>query len=212
MQIDSVNVLVRSHYLPAFSRLGAYDRAHLDTLAHRAPRALFEYWGHEASLLPVALQPLFRWRMDARGAPRLGHVRKVAHEQPDFVRKVLDLVRDKGPIAASDLDSRRAEEGLVGVERCQERDRVAVLERPGDERGAPRLRAALRSARARAAAGVLAAPTPSEADAHVALVERLGPCARRRHRDRPPRLLPAAAMPARARRRRARRAGRARCR
>ncbi len=104
VQIDSVNVLVRSHYLPAFSRLGAYDTTELDRLAHRAPRALFEYWGHEASLLPVALQPLFRWRMARAKHHAWGRMRRIAENNPKFVDEVLAIVRDKGPISASELE------------------------------------------------------------------------------------------------------------
>ena len=65
LQIDSVNVLTRAHYLPLFSRLGAYPRSMLEDLAWGRRSALFEYWGHEASLMPLALQPLMRWRMAA---------------------------------------------------------------------------------------------------------------------------------------------------
>jgi uncharacterized protein YcaQ len=107
IQIDSVNVLERAHYLPAFSRLGPYPRDALDRLAHRAPRRLFEYWGHEASLIPVEMQPLFRWRMDQAHKDAWGGMRKVATEQPDLVASVLEEVRDRGPIAASELSHER---------------------------------------------------------------------------------------------------------
>ncbi len=107
IQIDSVNVLERAHYLPAFSRLGPYDRDGLDRLAYRAPRRLFEYWGHEASLIPVEAQPLLRWRMAQAHTDAWGGMRRVAEEQPELVASVLEEVHDRGPIAASELSHER---------------------------------------------------------------------------------------------------------
>ena len=103
IQIDSVNVLQRAHYLPLFSRLGPYDTDLLDRAAWRAPRRLFEYWGHEASLLPVAVQPLLRWRMERAGDDAWGGMRRIQRERPELVEQVLDEVRDRGPIAASEV-------------------------------------------------------------------------------------------------------------
>ena len=101
LQIDSVNVLQRAHYLPLFSRAGPYDTALLDRSAHRAPRRLFEYWGHEASLLPVALQPVLRWRMDRAAHEAWGGMRRIQRERPELVAQVLEEVRARGPVAAS---------------------------------------------------------------------------------------------------------------
>jgi uncharacterized protein YcaQ len=103
VQIDSVNVLQRAHYLPLFSRAGPYDTALLERPAHYAPRRLFEYWGHEASLIPVGLQPALRWRMERAGDDAWGGIRRIQRDRPELVARVLDEVRERGPIAASDV-------------------------------------------------------------------------------------------------------------
>jgi uncharacterized protein YcaQ len=103
VQIDSVNVLQRAHYLPLFSRAGPYDVALLERAAHRAPRRLFEYWGHEASLIPVGLQPALRWRMDRAAHEAWGGMRRIQRDRPELVERVLDEVAARGPIAASEV-------------------------------------------------------------------------------------------------------------
>src|SRR3954466_4779627 len=104
LQIDSVNVLQRAHYLPGWSRLGAYPTGLLDRMAYR-DRELFEYWGHEASLIPVDLHPLLRWRM-RRAEEKFetwGRMAQLAREQPGYVEHVLALVRDAGPLTAGEI-------------------------------------------------------------------------------------------------------------
>jgi uncharacterized protein YcaQ len=104
IQIDSVNVVVRTHYLPAFSRLGAYPQGDLEAEAWGRRPSLFEYWGHEASLMPMAMQPLFRWRMDrARAGAMWTGLAKFGRERRDYVDAVLDEVERRGPVSGGDF-------------------------------------------------------------------------------------------------------------
>lgn len=107
LQIDSVNILVRSHYLPMFSRLGPYPTELLDGASHRRPRELFEYWAHEASLLPVRTQPFLRWRMARAEHEAWGNMRRLQESKPGLITDVLAAVAEKGPVAASELDGDR---------------------------------------------------------------------------------------------------------
>src|SRR5690606_20419748 len=172
-QIDSVNVLVRAHYLPLFSRLGPYPTDMLDNALSRRPRMLFEYWAHEASLLPVEMQPLFRWRMaraeDGKGI--YGRLQKFGQERREFIRQIFKEVERSGPIAASDFDGhggtggwwgwsdvKHALEWLFWAGHITTHSRRPSFERLYDlpERVLP--------------ASVLAAPTPVPADAPRALI------------------------------------------
>lgn len=106
LQIDSVNVLVRAHYMPLFSRLGAYDRELLEKAAyHRKKREAFEYWGHEASLIRLDLHPLFRWRMAraARGEGIYGGLARFGQEKRAFIEEVRREIETRGPIGAGEL-------------------------------------------------------------------------------------------------------------
>lgn len=114
VQIDSVNVLARAHTLPAFSRLGRYKTQDLHALAYGGrKRALFEYWGHEASLLPVALQPLLRWRMAraARGEGIYGAIARFGRERRELIEQVRGEIAERGPLAAGELSHQHKGEG-----------------------------------------------------------------------------------------------------
>jgi uncharacterized protein YcaQ len=176
-QIDSVNVLVRAHYLPAFSRLGRYDRSLIDTAAWGGQKKLrlFEYWAHEASLLPLPLHPLLRWRMARadRGEAGWKGLRLFAGERRREAEGFLKRIRNEGPRAASDFEERRGRSGwwewgdakqalewLFWAGHITTATRRGSFERVYDltERVIP--------------AEILALPTPDETEAHRALIER----------------------------------------
>lgn len=114
LQIDSVNVLVRSHYLPLFARLGNYDRAALDrrSLEDRN-RHLFECWAHEASLVPMTLHPLMRWRMHrARAGDGIYHsMDRFARDEAAFLKRTLAFVERNGPTRVRDVPEGGKSEG-----------------------------------------------------------------------------------------------------
>lgn len=105
VQIDSVNVVSRTHYLPLFSRLGDYPRALLDEVAWGERRALVEYWAHEASLLPAATHRLLHWRMEdaRRGAGVWKGVARFLDQRGDFIAACRDEIAARGPMPASEL-------------------------------------------------------------------------------------------------------------
>ncbi len=173
IQIDSVNVVSRTHYLPAFSRLGAYPRDLLETEAWGAKPSLFEYWGHEASLMPLENQPLMRWRMERA---RNGHgiwtgLNRFGRERRDYIDNVLAEIERRGPVTGADFasgprgkpgwwewsDGKRALEwlfwaGLITTRTRRNFERVYDL----TERVIP--------------SAIRALPTPTEAEAHRALI------------------------------------------
>jgi uncharacterized protein YcaQ len=176
-QIDSVNVLSRAHYLPAFSRLGGYDHGLFDRAAWGPKRARkrFEYWAHEASLLPLDLHPLLRWRMAQadRGERGWTNLKRFATERRGEAMALLDRIRGEGPLAASDFDGSKGSGGWWGWS-----DTKATLEWlfwAGHVTTATRRNSFERVydlPERVIPAAILALPTPDAATAHRALVER----------------------------------------
>jgi uncharacterized protein YcaQ len=102
LQIDSVNVLVRAHYMPLFSRMGPYDVDLLHRAAMGRPRRIVEYWAHVAAYMPVELWPHMRHRM--RGYAARGHEWTAIQHRPELVDSLVAEVRERGASTSRDLD------------------------------------------------------------------------------------------------------------
>jgi uncharacterized protein YcaQ len=173
LQIDSVNVLIRSHYMPLFSRLGAYAPELLDAswLGTPANRELFEYWGHMASLMPFEMHPLFRWRMAEAANDHRDIFGRLNRSRPGFMNAALDEIRERGALSAREITGAGASkggwwgwsDGKRALEALFDAGRVAAAGRRGFER--------LYDLPERVIpARVLAMPTPTIEDAQRALM------------------------------------------
>ncbi|RVD61547.1 winged helix-turn-helix domain-containing protein [Mesorhizobium sp. M2D.F.Ca.ET.185.01.1.1] len=116
LQIDSVSAVVRAHYMPLYSRLGPYPLALLDNAAVTRKRAVFEYWAHEASFLPVETYPLMRWRMQRaeQGDEMYLGLAKWGRERKAMIDEIYAQVAERGPIAASDIEGHKGNGGWWG--------------------------------------------------------------------------------------------------
>lgn len=176
-QIDSVNVLSRAHYLPAFSRLGRYDRSWLDKAAWgpRGKRRIFEYWAHEASLLPLEVHPLLRWRMAEadRGERGWGSLRSYAGERREEAMRILARIAAEGPLSASDFEGGKGQGGWWGWGEAKRQLEwlfwaghiTTATRRNGFERVYDLTERVI-------PADILALPTPDKPAAHLGLIAR----------------------------------------
>ncbi|MDO5710203.1 MAG: crosslink repair DNA glycosylase YcaQ family protein [Micrococcales bacterium] len=112
VQVDSVNAVCRSQYLPFYSRLGPYDPALLDSLRDGSMRGrgaghrhLVEYWAHEASLVPLSIWPLLGFRMRRAQEDAWGGIQRAAREHPELVAAVLAEVLRRGPATAREIEA-----------------------------------------------------------------------------------------------------------
>ena len=173
-QIDSVSAVVRAHYMPTFSRLGSYSRSALDEASAGRRRLLFEYWAHEASLLPVETWPLLRWRMARaeRGEGIYGDLAKFGRERADYIEGVFRHIERNGPASAGELEGTRGAGGWWGwseakraVEWLFWAGRLTTAARRGFERVYDLPERVLPPS-------ALTLPVPTEADAQRALLEQ----------------------------------------
>lgn len=176
LQIDSVNVLIRSHYLPLYARLGDYDRAALDKRTfEQKHRQFFECWAHEASFVPLELHPLMRWRMERAkaGDGIYGHMDRFGKENAAFLKATLKHIEKTGPIRSSEVPEGGKSQGSwwgwskgkLALETLFDQGLVTAATRQSFERIYDITERVI-------PAEVLNIPTPPEADGFRSLIEK----------------------------------------
>lgn len=109
IQIDAVNVLVRSQELPLFARLGPHRRDAIPRATEEGE--LFEYWGHEAAHIPTDRHRLWRWKMEGELRGGWRRAEQALRRRRGFVDRIRDHVAENGPTTAGDLRERVGKKG-----------------------------------------------------------------------------------------------------
>ena len=167
LQLDSVQAVCRSHYLPIYSRLGAYDRDRLDDWLWHSGE-MFETWAHEASIAPIDLEPSLRWlKARARAGQTWAGLAALAENRADYVAEVLAEVRSNGPVTAAHLSDPRPRDGSWWDGRSDGKRAVDWLFRTGDvgSRRVGNFERVYEAFDRVVPAEVLVQPTPTESDA-----------------------------------------------
>ncbi len=110
LQIDTINVVERAHYLTLWSRLGFYDKKLLDALAYDDKR-LFEYWAHAACYVPLKDYRYYLHSMDIREKELINRLKKRTGKGRELIDNVIQRIRDEGPLASKDFDSEKKQKG-----------------------------------------------------------------------------------------------------
>ncbi len=173
LQIDSVQYLCRSHYLPFLSRVGPYSSKTLDRFTYKSD-ALIEVWGHEASMVPAHHEPLFRWRKKrVQQGETWSHLYAYAKKHPGYVRDVFNEVRDRGPLRHGQLSDPRPSQ-KSGTWGSGSGGKIAMewMFRTGQlcARRDPMFRRVYDTPERTIAPEIAALPTPTEAQAHRELL------------------------------------------
>ena len=181
LQIDSVNVVARAHYMPAFARLGNYDRDALDRWIYDG-RNMFEYWCHEQSYAPMSFYAMMRPRMEALVDHPWKRIQELRRDGPDYIQAVLDEGAEPWPDSQpSPQRSGGKDRALVGVWKGEDRPGVAVRHRPDHGESPDQFRALLRHARARPAPRSLGRSRPDAGRGRSSAHPRI--CRSARNRD-----------------------------
>ena len=110
LQIDTINVIERAHYLTLWSRLGNYEKTHLESLAYK-DRKIFEYWAHAACYVPTKDYRYYIKSMEERKKELKKRLLNRTGKGDELLKQIIERIKDEGPLASKDFQSKKKRKG-----------------------------------------------------------------------------------------------------